>query len=179
MKQRKNLERRTGLRARVGVSRSTRLASSGPVKARRSVGLTAAERAVKDIVAERAGGRCEIGVRCLRGPGTDFSHRWAEGQGGPYLPSNGLLACRLDHQLLHANPAYAQAHGWFIPPTYRTVPGGQREPVAPAEVPAFVWRAGGWGPEWVWLDDQGGVQAVGYFELDRVLAEHGLGRLVS
>lgn len=176
MKQRKPLARRTGLRATTPLSRSTRLASSGPVKARRSIGLTAAERGAKDIVVARAAGRCEIGVMCRRAEGVDFSHRWAEGQGGPYLPSNGLLACRLDHEMIHANPNYAKAHGWFIPPTYRRASGAPSEPVAPAEVPVFVWRAGGWGPEWVWLDDFGGLRPVGYDELDAVLSEHGLGR---
>lgn len=170
------LARRTPLRATTSLSRTTRLASSGPVKARNSIGLTAVERGAKDIVIARAAGRCEIGVMCSRREGTDFSHRWAEGQGGPYLPSNGLLACRADHQMIHANPGYAKQHGWFIAPTYRMAPGGPREPVPPSEVPVFVWRADGGGPEWVWLDDFGGVRPVGYFELDEVLAEHGMGR---
>lgn len=169
------LQRRTALRATTSLSRTTRLSSSGPVKARRTVALTADERGAKDIVIARAAGRCEIGLVCQRGEGSDFSHRWAEGQGGPYLPSNGLLACRADHQMIHANPEYAKRHGWFIAPTYRMAPGGPREPIAPAEVPVFVWRAGGWGPEWVWLDDTGGLRPIGYFELDAVLAEHGLG----
>jgi hypothetical protein len=176
MKQRKPLQRRTRLVATAGLSRSTRLASSGPVKARRSVGLTAAERTAKAIVVARAEGRCEIGVLCRRGPGIDFSHRWAEGQGGPYLPSNGLLACRLDHQMLHANPDHAKTFGWFIQPTWRLAPGGPAEPVAPGEVPAWLWRAGGWGPEWVWLDDRGGLRPVGYDELDAVLKDFGLER---
>jgi hypothetical protein len=152
------------------------LASSGPVKARGRIGLTAAERTAKAIVVARAEGRCEIGVLCQRGPGADFSHRWAEGQGGPYLPSNGLLACRLDHQMLHANPDHAKTFGWFIPPTWRRAPGGPAEPVAPGEVPVWLWRAGGWGPEWVWLDDSGGMRPVGYDELDAVLKEQGLER---
>lgn len=170
------LQRRTGLVATASLSRSTRLARSGPVKARHTVGLTREERAVKDIVVERAQGRCEIGVICGRAAGTDFSHRWAEGQGGPYLPSNGLLSCRPCHQMLHANPGYAKTYGWFIPPTYRRAPGGPSEPIAPAEVPVWLWQAGGWGPEWVWLDDHGGIRPVGYDDLDAVLKEHGLER---
>lgn len=168
----KPLQRRTGLRTTTGMTRSTRLASRGPVKTRRAPALNAAERAVRDMVIARSGGRCEL---CGLKPGTDFSHRWRDGQSGPYVASNGLWADRQCHDAAHLYPAAAKAHGWFIAPRWELV-DGRRVPVATSRVPVFVWRRNGWGPEWVWLDDLGGLRPVGYDELDAVLKEHGLER---
>lgn len=166
------LQRRTALRASSGLSRTTRLASRGPIKARRPPALNAAERAVHDVVIARAGRRCEM---CGHRIGTDFSHRWAEGQSGLYLPSNGLWACRECHSAAHLHPLAAKAFGWFIAPRFVLV-DGRRVRVPTSAVPVKLWRLGGWGPEWVRLDDRGGVEPIGYFELDAVLAEFGLGR---
>lgn len=87
----------------------------------------------------------------------EFSHRWAEGQGGLWLPSNGLASCGLAgcHGWLHRNPDAAKALGWIIPPTYR-IEDGRRVEVPPAEFPAVIWLPGWDSRRLVFLDDEGG-----------------------
>lgn len=73
--------------------------------------VTAAETAARRIVAERSHGLCE---GCGRAKATDWSHRKAEGQGGPWCPSNGMHLCRGCHSWAHANPAAARSVGWHV-----------------------------------------------------------------
>lgn len=73
--------------------------------------LAAAERRARLIVRERSGGVCEA---CGMARATDWAHRVAEGQGGPWCPSNGLHLCHPDHMWCHANPQEARARGWML-----------------------------------------------------------------
>jgi hypothetical protein len=72
------------------------------------------EQVARRIVHEREGGRCGI---CRR-PATNWCHRTAKGQGGLWLPSNGILLCGSGttgcHGWCHHNPVAANAGGWIV-----------------------------------------------------------------
>lgn len=163
IRQRKALKRATPLESHAELRRSTPLArgthlsrASGPTKARRPA-PSREECEAKALVRGRSGGYCEIRVPgvCL-GAARDFSHRWAEGQGGPWSASNGLASCGLFgcHGWIHAHPTEAKRWGWIIAPTFRRV-GGRQVPVPPAEVPVLMWRLCASAPRLVLLDDIG------------------------
>lgn len=65
----------------------------------------------RQIVMQRAGGRCES---CGAVAPLEWSHRKARSQGGLWTPSNGIGACRVCHSYFHANPEEARANGWFV-----------------------------------------------------------------
>lgn len=150
----------------IPLERGTRtLRSSGPTKAKHPT-VTREERSAKKTVRVRSGGLCELRVPgvCL-GTYREWSHRWAEGQGGLWLPSNGLASCGWAgcHGWLHRNPEKAKALGWIVPPTYR-IEHGRRVPVPTSEFPAEIWLPGFTAPCRVLLDDEGGWTAVDLWE---------------
>lgn len=161
MKQRKPLQRtgeiaRTSPLRRTPLDRVSHLNSSGPIKAKRPP-QSPEEREAKRFTRGRSQGWCEMRVPgvCL-GRAREFSHRWAEGQGGPWCASNGLDSCGLAgcHGWLHRNPIQAKRLGWVIAPTYR-IEAGTRVPVPPCEFPAYIWLPG-WGEaREVWLTNDG------------------------
>jgi hypothetical protein len=150
---------RTSPLRRTPLERVSRLRSSGPTKAKRPP-QSPEERVAKSFTRGRSQGWCELRVLgvCL-GRAREFSHRWAEGQGGPWCASNGLDSCGLAgcHGWLHRNPIEAKRLGWVIPPTYR-FEGTQRVPVPPSEFPALIWRPGSDEARLVLLADDGSTQ---------------------
>lgn len=130
------------------LERTTRLRSSGPLKAKRPT-MSAAERLAKRITRARSGGWCEIrlpGV-CV-GRALDFSHRIAAGRGGKWLASNGLDACRFCHEAItntRGKRAEYERLGYIV-----------RTGADTTAVP--VWLNG---ERWVLLDDSGNYVEVG------------------
>lgn len=161
MIRRKGLQRtgeiaRTSPLRRTPLERTSRLRSSGPIKAKRPT-QSPEEREAKRFTRGRSQGWCEQRVPgvCL-GRARELSHRWAEGQGGLWCASNGLDSCGLAgcHGWLHSHPVEAKRLGWVIAPTYR-IEAGLRVPVPPSEFPAHIWL-----PDWdeareVWLTNDG------------------------
>ena len=103
------------------------------------------EARARELVAARAGGRCEI----CRGPAPrTFSHRKPTSLGGLWAPSNGLRACGSGttgcHGWIEANPVWAEFAGFRV-----------RSVGDPAVEPVWVWPVLAW-PGWVTLDDDGG-----------------------
>ncbi|HEX3778489.1 MAG TPA: HNH endonuclease [Pseudonocardiaceae bacterium] len=142
---RSRLNRRTPLHTTTPLERTSRLPSSGPIKAkRRDTGPT---RSVRDIVRARAGNRCEL---CRRDDGPmDIHHRRPRAMGGTSdpatnRPSNLVLLCRECHSNIESNRDGAQLIGWLV-----------RQRADPSRVQ--LWRF----PGWVLLDDEGGYVDVG------------------
>lgn len=140
------LRRATPLRS--GHSREGRVK---PTKRKVVDGLSAGqlERLAREAVRRRSGGDCEIRTdRCL-GRATNFSHRKAEGQGGPWRASNGLAACGSGttgcHGWCHEHPEEAREHGWFV----------SAFTPDPSQVPAWIWHQGV--RRMYLLDDEGGL----------------------
>lgn len=112
--------------------------------------VTAEERTGRPLVVARSGGWCEIrmdGV-CL-GRASDWHHRKNRSQGGRWLASNGLHACRACHYAVtntEGHRAEYEDKGWIVP--------GQ---VDPHTVPALIHTAT-LGHTYVLLDDDGMVQ---------------------
>lgn len=86
--------------------------------------VTAEERNARKVLAARSEGRCE---GCQREPATDWAHRVARSQGGPWVASNGLHLGRGCHGWAHANPVRARELGWIL-----------RSTDNPRAVPAFL-----------------------------------------
>jgi len=107
------IARTSPLRTKTPLERTSRLRSSGPIKAKRP-SQCPEERVAKGFTRGRSQGWCEMRVPgvCL-GRAREFSHRWAEGQGGPWCASNGLASCGLAgcHGWLHRNPIEAKRLG--------------------------------------------------------------------
>lgn len=105
--------------------------------------------AVVDLVRQRSGGLCEIGLLCLgNAPATERAHRRGKGSGGvgksaPISngPANLLDTCRDDHARIdNGRVADAERLGLKV-----------RHGVAlPREVPVYLYRHG-----WVLLGDDG------------------------
>lgn len=140
----------------------------------------AAEQLARDIVDQRSQGWCEIRIpgEC-RGRATNWCHRIAEGQGGPWLASNGINGCGSGttgcHGWTHRNPSLAEAHGWIVPPTFQIVDGLRVRLDADA-FPTYLWRPGTEEPDWYWLDNHGGaatVDQVDGIELHEVIQRGG------
>lgn len=96
----------------------------------------------RQLVDERAGGRCEL---CLAIKPLTFSHRLSRAHGGTWAPSNGVRLCGSGttgcHGWVEANPMWAVAGGWRVLSMQQ-----------PEDVP--VWLNLPW-PGWYCLDDQG------------------------
>lgn len=152
-----SLRSHTPLTASSPLSRSTPLSRRSALRARSvsSVGgdggrperakptrpkVSPEERTARRIVASRSHGRCE---GCWREPATDWAHRKARSQGGPWAASNGMHLGRTCHSWAHANPRKARDLGWIL-----------RSTDDPLTVPAFLaWRG------WHLLADDGEITA--------------------
>lgn len=156
------LPRRTPLKAKTEIPRATtQIRQKAPAKP----GVVSAERAAKKAVRERSNNLCEARIDgACDGKGLDFSHRIAKGQGGPWLPSNGLRLCRQCHSWCHAHPELAKLWMWQLPAVSRVV-DGNRTLVPAASFPAYIWRPDAWQAEWYWLRDDGSAVLVDYFDL--------------
>lgn len=99
---RKPLVSKTRLKPGKALRRRKRL---NPVSARKRRALPAYE-AAREVVKERAGGRCEAGLApsCL-GRGSHAHHRVLRSQGGPDTAENLLWVCPPCHGAIHDNPA--------------------------------------------------------------------------
>jgi hypothetical protein len=105
----------------------------------------ASEKEARRLVRERSGGVCEI---CGSQKATNYQHRKARGQGGPWTASNGIDVCGMGnafgcHGYLHQNPALACEAGW-------TVKSWGDEKAVPAQLVHGV----------VLLDDEGGFEVL-------------------
>lgn len=83
--------------------------------------------AVRDIIADRSGGLCEV---CGVDAGVQFHHRRPRGMGGTKRvssasASNGLHVCGACHRLIESYRTVAKMLGWLVPtaadPTSRSV----------------------------------------------------------
>lgn len=156
MKQRKPLQRRTGLRATTSLPRPTEsMRGRAPVKPRRAgePAESTLERIARKLVRERSGGLCEM---CGALPATNFQHRQNRSQGGQWTSANGLDVCGSGttgcHGRIHANPATAMRKGWTV--------SREHDPV---EVPVFLRRFG-----LVLLDNEGGYRTLDDNEIGEV-----------
>lgn len=141
MKRSKPLRRRTPLRAKTGLRRtaiSRTVRSTGPTLSARK------------LLAERSGGRCEVGLPGCWGTATDVHHRVNRQAGGRHGASrvrlNQLSAlihcCRLCHQWITTRPAWAADLGLSL----RDWQEPHHEPVllfAHAQIPVYLDDAGG------------------------------------
>lgn len=145
MKQRKPLVRATPLRTTTRLERTSRLHSSGPIKAkRRDTGPT---KAVRDLVKERARGLCEF---CGKHAGEDIHHRRPRALGGSLdvrtnRPTNLVFLARSCHRWLESHREWAREAGWLV-----------RQGVDPASVRLLLP-----GRAWVVLSDEGSFVVVG------------------
>lgn len=162
MKRSGPLPRRVPLR---GKSEMPRSAAPIQQKAPAKPGAASAEKLARAAVLARSQGLCEIrreGV--CDGQATDWSHRIARSQRGPWAASNGLASCRSCHAWCHANPQAAKSWGWQLSPVYKRV--DRNRVLRPAaEFPAYICRPAAWQPEWYWLHDDGTVTLTDFFEL--------------
>jgi len=84
--------------------------------------------AVMDLIVDRSGGLCEVGVACDLWTNANYlmsgppHHRRARGMGGTSDPdglansaANGLAACVPCHSWIEANPDGARVAGWMVP----------------------------------------------------------------
>ena len=115
------LTRHTELKRTGGPKRRTELRGGGELKrtrlkAGRRKTRNRAEKAewdrVKEAVAERSGGLCEVAWdhRC-EGVMHHAHHVWTTQKGGPDTEDNALATCAGCHARLHANPALARRRG--------------------------------------------------------------------
>jgi hypothetical protein len=104
------------------------------------------EQEARRLVRERSGGICE---RCAAARATNFQHRQARGQGGPWTASNGLDVCGSGttgcHGYMHAHPAESYERGWSV-----------HSWDDPAEVPVLTAQG------WMQLNDDGSWTAVAH-----------------
>lgn len=75
--------------------------------------------AVRELVAERSGGVCEIPALCRGDRGCHLHHRRPRGAGGSSLAwvnkaGNALNACLACHMHAEANRMEATANGWLV-----------------------------------------------------------------
>lgn len=148
--QRTGISRTSPLKRGTGKPRSTLPCPSPAPKAKKPA-VSPEEKRARQLVKARSGGRCEVGCH---EPASDWSHRVARSQGGPWCPSNGVALCAGHHRWLHANPAAARDQlGWRLRSTDK-----------PAEMPVLL--AGGW----VLLDEDGGWTQVDADEALQALA---------
>ena len=65
----------------------------------------------RELVAARAGGRCE---GCATAGPLEWHHRVRRSHGGTWAPSNGLHLCNLCHGWAHAHPTLAVRAGFLV-----------------------------------------------------------------
>lgn len=150
---RSQLGRRTPLKANPDkpLTAKTQIRQKAPAKP----GAVNVERLAKRLVRARSNNVCELRIESVcDGQGLDFSHRLARSQGGPWLASNGVRACRSCHSWCHAHPEVAYSWGWQLRPIYHLVDG--KRVLRPAvDFPAYLWTPGAYMAGWVWLLDDG------------------------
>lgn len=86
-------------------------------------------RKARELVLERAKGRCEACNRRLSIDTMQFSHRKPRSAGRNDDPSNGLCLCFACHSAVHHRPAWARDVGWAI---------SRYDPRAPHEIPVAL-----------------------------------------
>lgn len=117
--------RKVPLRSNLPLSSRSRLSSNGRLKRTPFVAKapkgTSEEKTAKKVVKARSGLICE---GCANRRASDFSHRVNEGQGGPWVASNGLHLCRPCHNWIGNNLREARAKGWYLRSheNFRTIP---------------------------------------------------------
>lgn len=141
-----------------GLKRRTTMPQRGAPKKQREgkPNPDAGKEDAQEIVRRRPGpgGWCEARSPWCQGRGTQYSHRWHKGQGGPWRASNGLRVCGLGnaagcHGWIHQHPIEAEKLGWIVHP-------GPDGTVDTTLVPALIWTVN-YGRARVLLDDKGGV----------------------
>lgn len=103
------LKRHRPLLSGSSLSRKARMGRK-PMQARRPR-VSPEERHARAVVAARSGGVCE---GCGKRPATDYAHRQARSQGGPWDPANAVHLCHEDHMWAHSEPATARWFGWSV-----------------------------------------------------------------
>jgi hypothetical protein len=163
-------------RGDAGLARRTPLQQASRLQAGKAIARSAERKAsrpktppkrVVDLVRQRSGGMCEIGLLCMGAAlATERAHRMGKGMGGAGskgrkvsdAPSDLLDACRRDHDLIdRASVAESYAHGYKI----------RHGVVLPREVPVLHFACG-----WVLLDDQGGGRPAPEAAWDRKRTGH-------
>lgn len=92
-------QRTSPLRTKTPLERTSRLRSSGPIKAKRPR-PSAAEKLARRLVDVRSEGYCELRLPGCAGIAIDFSHRIARGRGGLWTASDGMASCRPCHMAI-------------------------------------------------------------------------------
>jgi hypothetical protein len=88
-----------------------RIGELSPMSTKRRRAQAAYNRA-RHAVRDRAGGMCE--VEACHSRGDQAHHRRRRSQGGDDTPANLLWVCSPCHDVIHANPAWAEACGYLI-----------------------------------------------------------------
>lgn len=75
--------------------------------------------AVKKLIHERSGRRCEVRQACHGDAAVQIHHRRPRGAGGSSLPwvnraANGLHVCYPCHQFIEGAREHSEAHGWLV-----------------------------------------------------------------
>lgn len=155
--------RRAPLRHTPFTSRGTPLKRRTPIKqkaAPKGTGLKGGaaddgKEAAQRLVRRRPlNGWCEARSPWCQGRANQYSHRWHEGQGGPWTASNGLRVCGLGnaagcHGWIHQHPIEAERLGWIVRP-------GPGRKVDLTKVSAYI-HTRHYGLAWVFLLDDGDV----------------------
>lgn len=151
MKSGKPLQRKTRLVAKTPMPRGNGPKASAPAKPKARP--KTATKPVVDLVKERSGGLCEIGILCLgTAPATERAHRMGKGSGGvgkkntvSNQAANLVDGCHADHARIdNVEVADAERLGLKL-----------RHTVArPDEMPVHLHNHNGW----VLLDNNGGVR---------------------
>lgn len=128
-----------------GLSQGTGLKTNKPLKAKTQMKakpkvMTPEEVSCREVVTKRSQGLCEI---CANRPATDMAHRLAVSQGGKWMPSNILHACRNCHEYNHDHPVNSFEYGWHL-----------RSGSDPLECPVFLRFSNGC-EGWIMLKDDG------------------------
>lgn len=115
MKRGSPLRRGTPLRAGTSQLKTSTPLRRTAMRPTRPGAATPAERLARRQVRARSGGRCELGWVCDgTATATDYAHRVARSQGGPWTAGNAADACRLCHQHAHAHPVQSRRRGWSV-----------------------------------------------------------------
>lgn len=97
-----------------GLSRKGRAPQRKPMRQSRPI-VSREEVESRRIVRQRSDGLCEIGWVCAGDVwATDYVHRKARSQGGPFDAANAGDGCRPCHQRCHSEPEQARQRGWMV-----------------------------------------------------------------
>lgn len=103
--------------------------------------------AVKALIHERSGRRCEVRQACHGDTAVQIHHRRPRGAGGSSLAwvnqaANGLDVCSPCHTFIESAREYSEAHGWLV---------SMNKKLRPNEVPVLLTHS----PDPVLLSDDG------------------------